>query len=232
MNRNMITTNLNHLLLKRRERTRLTTFSWLIITCIVGVFFLIVIREAHPFLSINQPIKATILIVEGHIPDYLIDTVKKKVELDNYTMVFTTGTTLIHGQYLCGYSNYADLTAASLVARGVNPSIIESVPCSPKQRDRTYESAMALKNRLDSMNIRGGKLNIFTYDTHARRTLNMFKKALGNSWEVGVFSANSLDYDKNRWWQSSYGVRAVVYESLAWLYTTIFFQPDEKKKTN
>ncbi len=221
----VVATKTKQLLLKKKERTRLTPFGWTVVVLMICVFLIIVVRRAHPFLSINQPIEASILVVEGHVPDYLIDTVKKKIETDNYKMVFTTGTTLVHGQFICGYSNYADITAASLIARGVNPELIVSVPCSPKQKDRTYESAMALKRRFVSMNIHRGKLNVFTFDTHARRTLHMFKQALGDSWEVGVISANSIEYDKDKWWESSYGVRAVVYESLAWFYTALFFEP-------
>lgn len=212
-------------LCKRKERTRLTFLGWLIMLSILTLFSTFIAKRAHSFLATTEPVDAQILVVEGHIPDYAIDSAKALIEKHHYTHIFTTGIPFFQGADLCGYKNYADLTAASLISRGVDPKLVVSVPCSPKQRDRTYESALALKRRLKLLNLNGGKINVFTTDTHARRTRIMFQEGLGDSWDVGVISITSIDYDTKKWWTSSYGMRAVIYEGLAWIYAAFIFNP-------
>ena len=124
-----------------------------------------------------------------------------------------------------GYSNYADLTAASLYRLGIDSSLIISLPSYPKQKDRTFESALALKRQLKKMNLIEGSFNILTSDTHARRTKYLFQKAMGKRWTIGIISVHAIDYNTDKWWTSSFGVRAVIYESLAWIYAKFLFYP-------
>lgn len=211
---------------KKQECRRLTLTGWLIIIICITVICIFIGRNAHVFLAITKPVASKILVVEGHVPDFTLDSVKRLVMQNNDTLIFTTGIPMTQGSYLCGYSNYADLTAASLYNLGLNTVKIISVPCNPKQRDRTYESAMALKRKLIKMKIKGGLLNILTTDTHARRTKLLFEEALGDSWQIGIISIKSTNYDTKKWWTSSFGMRAVIYEGLAWFYARFLFSPD------
>lgn len=211
---------------RKKECVRFTLFSWMLLFSFVLLILLLLVHNVHSFLSISSPVNSKILVVEGHIPDCAIDSAKAIILKIGYQQVFTTGIPMTQGGSLCGYSNYADLTAASLIARGVDSTLITSVPCILRQKDRTYESAVALKIKLKKLHIYSGKINVLTTDTHARRTKLMFQKALGDSWTVGVISIKTIDYNTEKWWNSSFGTRAVVYEGLAWVYAAYFFNPN------
>jgi hypothetical protein len=51
----------------------------------------------------------------------------------------------------------------------------------------------------------------------------LFQRALGKGVTVGVTSVTDREYDPERWWQSSSGVRDVLGETLAYVYARFFF---------
>ncbi len=68
-------------------------------------------------------------------------------------------------------------------------------------------------------------LNLMTMSDHSRRSRLLFRKALGRDYHVGIISIESQDYDPNRWWKSSEGVRTVVGEIIAYGYARFLFWP-------
>lgn len=209
-------------LIKTSTSRRLTVWGWLavlIFCCIVVIFFM---RSIYSFLSVNKPVPSPIWVIEGHVDDSVTDRVAGCFKNGDCSILFTTGIPL-EKQLFCGhYLNYADLTAASLIYKGVDSSNVHSVPCNPVQTDRTCASVLALKHRLTDMGYKAGKINIVSQGTHARRTYIISKKILGKDWEVGCITYPSHTYDPDKWWRSSYGVRAVLYEGIACLYTILF----------
>ena len=100
-----------------------------------------------------------------------------------------------------------------------------AVPSMPVRQDRTYASALALKDWLAAHNLNPSGLNLMTLGPHARRSRLLFHKALGKGVDVGVISVASQDYDPKHWWHSSQGVRVVLSESIAYTYASLFFHP-------
>ena len=94
-------------------------------------------------------------------------------------------------------------------------------------RDRTYASAVALREWFREHDMTVKSLNIVTEDTHARRTRLLFEKALGRSVAVGIIAVPNPDYNAKRWWRYSEGVKDVVSEGFAYLYARLFFFPPE-----
>jgi uncharacterized SAM-binding protein YcdF (DUF218 family) len=94
-------------------------------------------------------------------------------------------------------------------------------------RDRTYGSAVALRNWLREHNMSVSGINVITEDLHARRTRLLFHEALGDKVDVGVIGIPSPDYDAKHWWRYSDGVREVIGESIAYVYAKLFFHPSE-----
>ena len=92
-------------------------------------------------------------------------------------------------------------------------------------RDRTYSSAIALRDWFHQHNVRVQSINVVTEGTHARRTRLLFEKALGSNVAVGVIAVPSPDFDARHWWRYSEGVEEVVTEGVAYLYAKFFFRP-------
>jgi uncharacterized SAM-binding protein YcdF (DUF218 family) len=208
-------------LLKEKTCKRPTVLGWMLFLLTAGLLLWFSLPLWCAFLCLHEPIAADILVVEGNVPDYALD---RAVALDKASparWIFTTGIPIEHAAYLTGYTNYADLTAALLKIKGVDSNRIISVPCQPVRKDRTFTSALALREKLRGMGIPGGVLNVISSGSHSRRTQLLFKRALGPNWRIGIYSIPDRDYDQQHWWRSSYGMRAVVYEGLAFLYAVI-----------
>jgi len=101
------------------------------------------------------------------------------------------------------------------------------VPSRVIGRDRTYSSAVALRDWLREHNLQVRAINILTEGAHARRTRLLFERALGPNVAVGVIAVPSPDFDAKRWWQYSEAVEEVVEQGVGYLYAISFFQAEE-----
>jgi uncharacterized SAM-binding protein YcdF (DUF218 family) len=129
------------------------------------------------------------------------------------------------GGYTNDYNTSASVGAGRLKQAGLPAEVVQMVPSRVLSRDRTYSSALALKEWCAENGVSLTGINIVTADVHARRTRLLFQKALGPGVEVGIISIPQPDYDARRWWRYSQGVRVVIGECIAYLYARLFFHP-------
>lgn len=122
-------------------------------------------------------------------------------------------------------SNYADQARKLLIKYGIEESWIVAIPAEAHHSNRTLSHAVAVKNRIRTINIPIHSINIFTKGTHARRSFMTYRRVLGDDVRFGVISIPSNTYNPERWWRSRVGKMSVVYESLACIYywAVLFF---------
>ena len=213
-------------LLTRKERWGLAWQGWLLfllMSILLGCFLLITV---HPFLAPTQRVDANILVVEGWVHDYVIRAAAKEFMTGGYIRVFSTGgPSTGSGGYTGDADTAASVGAGQLRASGIPSTFVQMVPSHVIGRDRTYYSAVALKDWLRDRNIGVGSFNIVAEDAHARRTWLLFQKAFGKKVRVGIIAVPNPDYDAKRWWDSSEGFREVSSEAIAYLYARLFFGP-------
>ena len=215
-------------LIEQKTGWVLTGRGWLVIFVTAAILMILAITSLYSFLTMNRPVSdSEVLIVGGWIPDYILEQVITEFKTNNYQLLITTGGPLSKGSYLSEYSNYADLTAAILEKMGINKEVIVSIPTPPVKTDRTYAAALAVKKWLLNNDRSVKSLNIFSIGPHARRSWLLGKLAFGETVEVGVIAVASAEYDHNKWWRSSSGVRSVVGETIAYVYAKFFFYPGE-----
>lgn len=202
-----------------------TLRGWILLLLLGVALVVLGITETHTFLTVNDPIPSDILVIEGWIPDYALQTTLARVAHDRYRKVLVTGGLITSGTYLCGYTNWAELGAATLVRLGMDTNTVEAVPAAPVSRDRTYASAVALRAWLRRHHMDTASLNILTMADHSRRSRLLFRKALGRNYQVGIICIENQDYDPHRWWQTSEGFRTVVSEMIAYGYARFLFWP-------
>lgn len=175
-------------------------------------------KTLYPFLAVNSPVAANVLVVEGWIPDYTIDDAIALFKRKSYNYLITTGLPVGKGYYLAEYKNFAELTAATFITLGFNPEQVFAVPAPDIKRDRTEASAIALREWLSTSKLNIKSINLYSLGPHARRSWMIFKAVLEPEIRVGVIVAQPEDYDPQEWWQSSEGVRTVIGEVIAYLY--------------
>jgi hypothetical protein len=202
-----------------------TLRAWIVLLFLGATLIVLGVSKAQPFLTVNDPVSSDILVVEGWLPDYALQGMLAETTRDHYRKILVTGGSMGAGKILCGYATWAELGAATLIRLGVDTNTVEALPAARVSRDRTYASAVALHTWLRRHQIDAASLNVITMAEHSRRTRLLFSKALGREYHVGIISIENRDYDPNRWWKSSEGVRGVIGEMLAYGYARCLFWP-------
>jgi uncharacterized SAM-binding protein YcdF (DUF218 family) len=214
-------------LLRRRQCLVPTLRGWLLLALICAALALGGVLGIAPFLAVTDPAPGGVLVVEGWVPDHMLETAIAEFKRNHYAKLLVTGTPLEQGAPLSEYKNYANLGAATLVKLGLGTNDVQAVPTGFTRRDRTYATALSLKKWLREHDLAPTKVNLITGGPHARRSRLMFEKALGKGFAVGVIAIPARDYDERRWWHSSQGVRITISEALAYTYARLLFYPPQ-----
>jgi uncharacterized SAM-binding protein YcdF (DUF218 family) len=170
-------------------------------------------------------------VVEGWVQEYAIQAAVDEFKSGSYRHVFTTGGPVVGtGGYINDFYTSASVGADLLRKNGLANGSVQEVPSRVMDRDRTYGSAVALRNWLREHNMPLSGINVITEDLHARRTRLLFQEALGDKVNVGVIAIPNPDYDAKHWWRYSDGAREVIGESIAYVYAKVFFHPSESMR--
>ena len=215
-------------LLRRRQCPVPTLRGWLLLVVSSAALLLLVFCRIHPFLAVTDSAPGGILVVEGWVPDYMLQAAIAEYNRNRYDRLYVTGVPLQRGAPLSEYQDYASLGAATLVKLGLSTNDVQAVPAPAARRDRTYHTALTLKHWLREHGLKPTKVNLITGGPHARRSRLMFEKALGRGVAVGVIAVPAEDYDERRWWRYSQGVRIIIGEALAYTYARLFFYPPDE----
>ncbi len=163
------------------------------------------------------------LVVEGWMPDYGMKEVILETQRTPYVMLVVTGGALERGAPLSNYGTYAELGAATLAKLGANTPSPQAVSAADVYRDRTFTSALALRDWLKAHGPMPAKINLVTLGAHARRSRLLFNKVFGPDVKIGVISVPDRSYDAQHWWRSSQGFRVVTDEFIGYLYARFIF---------
>jgi len=215
----------------RKERWGLSWRGWLLVTSVGAAAAYFAFLNVYPFLATTQRVNTNVLVVEGWIHKYAIRSAVEEFKAGSYQRVFTTGGPLVgNGGYINDYNTAASVGAELLQNSGLPSESLQMVPSRVMDRDRTYSSAVALRNWFRDHNMSVRSFNVLTQDFHARRTRLLYQKAFGKGVAIGVIAVPSPDYDSTQWWRYSEGVEEVVNEGVAYIYAKFFFYPPRLSK--
>ena len=209
-----------------KERWSLSWRGWSLVAFVVLLVTVVFLFGVYPFLAVTHRVNTNVLVVEGWIHPYAIRAAIQEFRKGSYQRVFTTGGPVQgSGGYTNDYNTSASVGAELLKKNGLGSEILQMVPSHVTDRDRTYASALALRDWFHEHNLPVRSVNVLTEDMHARRTRVLFEEALGKNVTVGIIAVSNPDYDAHRWWRYSDGVREVLGESIAYIYARFFFYP-------
>lgn len=172
----------------------------------------------------QKKVDTNVMVVEGWIGDYALEESLLKFRGQNYHHMFVTGGPLNYGYYLTNYKSTADAATATLLLLGASPDSTTSVSRKLVWRDRTYQSAVALKEYLKKNYPEIKSFNLVSQGAHAARSWLLFKMAMPE-YKIGVISIDDKLFDQEKWWRTSKGFRTIVFESLGYIYVRFFFTP-------
>jgi hypothetical protein len=217
-------------LARRRQCLVPTLRGWLVLVMALGLGVLIVGRSVYGFLAVTKPVPGGLLVVEGWAPDYVMQAAIAEFAANHYDRLMVIGGPLEIGAPLSEYHTTAEMGAAILLRFGMSSNAVQAVPAPSVRQDRTYASGVALREWLHVHHETATKVNLISLGPHARRSWMMLELALGKSFTVGVISLGSKDYDSKHWWRSSAGFRAVVDETVAYVYARVLFRPPKESQ--
>jgi len=213
-------------LLTRRERLGLSGLAWLLLVSFALGAGLLVLFTAQPFLAQTVRVDGHVVVMEGWLQEFAVRKVAHDFQNGPHQIIYVTGGPIIGmGDSTNDLDSLASVGADALKKYGVPPEYVQMVPAHVVGRDRTYTSAVALRNWFQTHGLKVHSFNIYTEDAHARRTRLLFQEAFGPEVAVGVIAIRDPDYDPAHWWRYSEGVRTVLGESIAYLYARLLFHP-------
>jgi hypothetical protein len=219
-------------LLTRKERWVLSWRGWLVILLVMSVTFYVFLHSVYPFLAVTHRVYGRTLVVEGWIHEYAIRAAVEELRRGPYQQILTTGGPVEgSGGYINDYQTEAGVGADLLTKNGLPAEVVAVVPSRVMNRDRTYGSAIALRNWFRAHNLVVSSLDVLTEDVHARRSRLLFQEALGKDVKVGIIAVSNPDYDWRHWWRYSAGVKDVSSETIAYLYAKFLFYPSEPSQS-
>lgn len=210
----------------RKERWGLSWRGWILVLFLGLVVSALFVHRIVPFLAVTERVDTRTLVVEGWIHDFAIREAVEEFKRGGYERIYTTGGPVRgSGAYTNDFNTSASVAAERLVAAGVDSRLVQMVPSHVTDRERTYSSALALRDWLQRNNVAVDRMNVVSESLHARRTRLLFQRAFGEGVTIGIITVPDQDYDLNRWWRYSEGVQEVFRESLAYLYAKFLFHP-------
>jgi len=210
-------------LIKRQEMWTITAQGWAIAIALIAYLIFFAITHVHSFLAVTYPIKsAKVLVVEGWLPDYAIEEALTEFKNGSYRQIISTGGILGKGSYLSAYNNFAEVSAATFIKLGLEAEKVVAVPTPFVVKDRSYASAAEFHRWLSNSNLQIESIKLFSINVHTRRSWLIFKKLLNPDIKVGIIAAKTQDYDPEKWWDSSQGVRTILDEGIAYIYARFF----------
>jgi uncharacterized SAM-binding protein YcdF (DUF218 family) len=213
-------------LLHRRERWGLSLRGWLAGIGLAALLVILFVFRIYPFLAVTdrQP-SSDYLVAEGWTPVDVLRGGLAEFNTGGYRKVLVSGC-IVHDEWTDKPGvTYADWGASKLRRLGLPNNFIQPVPCLVQKKDRTYSSALAVKQWMDEHDIHPRQINVVTDGAHARRSRLMFQKAFGPEIKVGIIAIADPQFDPDHWWRTSEGVREVVGETIAYLYARLLFYP-------
>lgn len=203
------------------HRTKIVIIS---VFVVAAVMMIGIVSNIHQFLSAKTPVDPEILIFESWI--YNIDnSVKeavKEFQRGKYKCIIVTGFNQDSDDPINEGGNPIKAKEA-LVEGGVDPNKIYTVTVPQVQRHRTFSMALGCRIWIESNDITGKNINVFTFGPHARKSEVVFKQVLEPYYKVGVISAKPIHYNPKFWWCSKMGFKWVFYDSLKYLLALVCY---------
>jgi hypothetical protein len=197
--------------------------GWLALFVGCAIAGLVLVTGIYPFLAQNRPLPGSPLVVEGWGDDKVLQQSIREIQAGHYHGLFVTGGAITKGAPFSGFSTQAELGAAIIERLSGGAVKALPIPTPDVRKDRTFASAVALKEWMAAHGGIPAKITVLSVGPHSRRTRLLFAKAFGDRAEIGILAFPADGYDPKRWWIYSEGFRNVTSEAIAYAYARIIF---------
>jgi len=218
-------------LFRRREVVLPTVWGALLLSALVIAVATLALRHLAVYLAPNQPATtqdggtARTLVVEGWLDEDALDDAVALVSRGRYERILVAGGPIEGWRDERRFATFAERAADYLRRHGVTAIPVVSVPAPASARDRSFLSAVLVRDWLRRHAADTQAIDLFSAGVHARRSRLVYRLAFGPEVEVGVFAAAPRGYRLERWWSTSEGAKTAIGELLSLAWTKCCFWP-------
>ena len=212
-------------LFHKREVIVPTWYTLFLLLLLIAGLTVFSFNHIFGFLAVSKPAAgAEVLVVEGWMGTSELDQAARVFQEKSYDYIVTTGGPITQWRDSGANNNYAERAAAYLHEFGVHRGDIKAVPAPASAQNRTYLSAVMVREALADTNV--NTLDVFSANVHARRSWSLYEMAFGKEYSIGIIAAETDGFDEHNWWKTSEGAKSVLNEtiSMGWTYCC-FRQP-------
>ena len=217
-------------LFRRRQVWLPTGWLTLLLVVVVAAVSIVALRHLATYLAASEPAAgrdgsgARTLIVEGWLDEDGLDDAIGAIGRGRYQRVIAAGGPIESWQEGQRWPSYAERAADYLRHHGASVPVT-AVPAPASAQDRTFLSAVVVRDALRSQGVAVDAIDLFSGGVHARRSRMVYRLAFGPDVEVGVFAARPRRYPLERWWATSDGAKSTIGELLSLAWTSCCFWP-------
>lgn len=164
------------------------------------------------FLSCTERLPADVLVVEGWIGRDGVRAAVAEFAQYGYRYAVVTGGQTSESWGMGGMS-FAEMAGREMLRLGVPKNQIIVAPTGDNKSQRTYQSALAVRQALQASGIYPKAFNVFTFGPHARRSRLVFAKVSEAGTKVGVIGWFPPGSEGSPWWRSSERAREMLTET-------------------
>ncbi|HBX60911.1 MAG TPA: hypothetical protein DEG65_13045, partial [Methylophaga sp.] len=173
-------------LFRKRQLWFPTIWGGLIILLLLTLCSLLLLRQLAVILAPTDPVAdRTYLVVEGWQDEDSLLAALAIFNAEQYQYMITTGGPNV--RFLSpAHASYAEQAGAFMVQHGLDAEKLIMIPAPESAQERTYLSAVMVRDwlALKETDLKG--LNVHTSDVHARRTRSLYREAFPNV-EIGIY---------------------------------------------
>jgi len=216
-------------LFRRRQVWLPTWWGALLLVVVVAASLVVALRHLAGYLAPHEPASgrdgrgARTLIVEGWLDEDGLDAAIAAIGRGRYERVVASGGPIDSWRESQSWPTYAERAADYLRRHGVSAIPVVAVAAPDSAHDRTYTSAIVVRDWLRAQGDAPDAVDLFSGAVHARRSRLVFRTAFGRDVEVGVLAAPPRRYTLGRWWATSEGAKAVLDEAIGLAWTACCF---------
>ena len=203
-----------------------TILGMLFILTILGLLLYVFFQNVATFLAVNEPVGAEYLVVEGWLGKNELSQAFKAFDKGNYQNIIVTGGPT-DDEFDQQNLTYAERAAKYLQSIGLPYGKIEIVSSPYSAQNRTFLSAVLVREWFNSQNIEVRSIDVFSGSVHSRRSRNLYQLAFGDDVNIGVLASKPNRFDLNLWWQSSHAATLVLKELIGLMVIKCCFNPDK-----
>ncbi|MBU0621608.1 MAG: YdcF family protein [Gammaproteobacteria bacterium] len=210
---------------RQRQIWMPTITGWIFLLLIFVAAGTLLANTLYTFLAPNDPVGARVLVVEGWLAPEELDQAIAAIGKGKYERIVTTGGPVSGWPGISQDTSYAELTASYLIQHGIHRDLIVAVPAPASAQERTFLSAVMLRESVKQQGIELDAIDVFSAGPHARRSRLLFQMALGKKVRVGVLAAKPESFEPDAWWRTSTGVEQMFFQAFGYIWVKCCFWP-------